>query len=70
MPTLYGHRGARGEAPENTLTGFAYAQRIGVTAFELDVRLSGDQELVVIHDPDVDRTTNGHGPVSGFTGRS
>ena len=66
-PTLYGHRGARGEAPENTVPGFAYAQRIGVTAFELDVHLSSDQELVVIHDPDVDRTTNGHGPVSAFT---
>lgn len=67
MPILYGHRGAKGEAPENTLTGFAYARRIGVTAFELDVHLSADQELVVIHDPDVDRTTDGHGPVSGFT---
>jgi glycerophosphoryl diester phosphodiesterase len=66
-PVIYGHRGARGEAPENTVTGFAYAQRIGVTAFELDVHLSSDQELVVIHDPDVDRTTNGHGPVSAFT---
>jgi glycerophosphoryl diester phosphodiesterase len=66
-PILYGHRGAKGEAPENTLTGFAYAQRIGVTAFELDVHLSADGELMVIHDPTVDRTNNGHGPVSGFT---
>jgi len=66
-PILYGHRGAKGEAPENTLTGFTYAQRIGVTAFELDVHLSADGELMVIHDPTVDRTTNGHGPVSGFT---
>ncbi|MCC7372741.1 MAG: glycerophosphodiester phosphodiesterase [Chloroflexi bacterium] len=68
-PLLYGHRGAKGEAPENTLTGFAYAQRVGVTAFELDVRLSADGELMVIHDADVDRTTNGHGPVSDFTAR-
>jgi glycerophosphoryl diester phosphodiesterase len=66
-PILYGHRGARGEAPENTLTGFLYAQQIGVTAFELDVHLSADQELIVIHDSTVDRTTNGHGPVSSFT---
>jgi glycerophosphoryl diester phosphodiesterase len=66
-PLLFGHRGARGEAPENTLTGFAYARSVGVTAFELDVRLSADGELIVIHDPDVDRTTNGHGPVNTFT---
>ncbi len=64
---LFGHRGAKGEAPENTLTGFAYARSVGVTAFELDVRLSADQELVVLHDPDVDRTTDGNGPASAFT---
>jgi glycerophosphoryl diester phosphodiesterase len=68
-PILYGHRGAKGEAPENTLTGFAYAQRLGVTAFELDGHLAADGELGVIHDPTVDRTTNGHGPVAGFTSR-
>jgi glycerophosphoryl diester phosphodiesterase len=66
-PILYGHRGAKGEAPENTLTGFAYAQRLGVTAFELDVHLSADGELIVIHDPTVNRTTNGYGPVAGYT---
>jgi glycerophosphoryl diester phosphodiesterase len=64
---LFGHRGAKGEAPENTLSGFAYARRIGVRAFELDVRLCADGELVVIHDEDVDRTTNGHGRVRDFT---
>jgi glycerophosphoryl diester phosphodiesterase len=55
---LYGHRGAKGEAPENTLTGFAYARSIGVRDFEFDVRLTADQELVVLHDATVDRTTN------------
>jgi glycerophosphoryl diester phosphodiesterase len=64
---LYGHRGARGEAPENTLTGFTYARRLGVEAFEFDVHLAADGELVVIHDPTVDRTTNGTGPVAAFT---
>jgi glycerophosphoryl diester phosphodiesterase len=64
---LYGHRGARGEAPENTLPGFAYARRVGVEAFELDVRLSGDHELVVIHDETVDRTTDGTGRVAHLT---
>jgi glycerophosphoryl diester phosphodiesterase len=69
VPLLFGHRGAKGEAPENTLSGFAYARRIGVQAFELDVRLSADGELVVIHDEDVDRTTNGHGRVRDFPAR-
>ena len=64
---LYGHRGARFEAPENTLTGFRHALRHGITAFEFDVHLSADDQLVVIHDPTVDRTTNGHGAVEGLT---
>jgi glycerophosphoryl diester phosphodiesterase len=65
---IFGHRGARGEAPENTLSGFAHARhKIGVSAFELDVHLSADGELVVIHDATVDRTTNATGPVSAFT---
>ena len=64
---LFGHRGARGEAPENTLAGFAHALRAGVAAFELDVRLSADGQLVVIHDQTVDRTTDAAGPVSAYT---
>lgn len=67
VPLLYGHRGAKGEAPENTLTGFAYARSVGVEAFEFDVRLSADRELVVIHDETVDRTTTARGRVSEFT---
>lgn len=66
-PPVFGHRGAKGEAPENTFSGFAYARSVGVTAFELDVHLSADHELMVIHDATVDRTTNGHGPVASFT---
>jgi glycerophosphoryl diester phosphodiesterase len=64
---LLGHRGAKGEAPENTLAGFAHARAIGVEMFELDVRLSADGQLVVIHDATVDRTTDATGPVAGFT---
>jgi glycerophosphoryl diester phosphodiesterase len=64
---LYGHRGAKGEAPENTLLGFEYGLRLGLRAFELDVRLTADQEIVVLHDAMVDRTTNGAGPVSELT---
>ena len=54
---LFGHRGAAFEAPENTLAGFAYAWEIGVRSFELDVRLSADQQLVILHDESLQRTT-------------
>jgi len=60
---LYGHRGARGEAPENTLAGFRRAIEAGVPRVELDLRLSRDGELVVIHDETVNRTTGGRGLV-------
>ena len=66
---LYGHRGARFEAPENTLTGFRHALRQGITAFEFDVHLSADDQLVVIHDATVDRTTNGTGAGRGHDRR-
>jgi len=62
-----GHRGARAYVPENTLTSFKKAVEIGVDAVELDVRKTKDNQLVVIHDADVKRTTNGEGLVSGFT---
>jgi glycerophosphoryl diester phosphodiesterase len=64
---VFGHRGARGEAPENTLAGFAYTLRQGVLALELDVRLTADGELAVIHDATVDRTTDATGLVAAFT---
>jgi glycerophosphoryl diester phosphodiesterase len=67
---VFGHRGARGEAPENTLPGFAHAYAAGVRAFELDVRLSADDQLVVIHDATVDRTTNATGSVANFSAAS
>jgi glycerophosphoryl diester phosphodiesterase len=64
---LLGHRGARGEAPENTLPGFAYAKSLGLTAVEFDIHLTRDDQLVVIHDATVDRTTNGSGAVADLT---
>ncbi len=64
---IIGHRGARHEAPENTIPGFRHAVEIGLTAVEFDVQLTGDGHPVVIHDGTVDRTTNGSGPVSSFT---
>ncbi|MDF1629749.1 MAG: glycerophosphodiester phosphodiesterase [Alcanivoracaceae bacterium] len=59
LPAIVGHRGARGEAPENTLASFERAVIAGVTEIELDVRLSRDDELFVLHDWDLKRTT-GH----------
>lgn len=69
MPTfeIIGHRGAKNEAPENTLPGFLHARRIGLKAVELDVRLTLDNQLAVIHDSTVDRTTDASGPVASFT---
>jgi glycerophosphoryl diester phosphodiesterase len=64
---LIGHRGARFEAPENTVSGFRYALGIDIDSFELDIHLTKDGELVVIHDATVDRTTNGTGSVSDLT---
>jgi len=62
-----GHRGARAYEPENTLRSFKKAMEIGVDAIELDVRKTKDNQLVVIHDADVKRTTDGEGLVSEFT---
>ena len=64
---VIGHRGARNEAPENTIPGFAYAVQLGLQAVEFDVRLARDGELVVIHDATVDRTTDCSGEVGSFT---
>jgi glycerophosphoryl diester phosphodiesterase len=57
------HRGASGSAPEHTRAAFERALALGVDMIELDVQLSRDGELVVMHDPDLDRTTSGHGAV-------
>jgi|SRR5579862_2738353 len=62
-PLVFGHRGAAGVAPENTLPSFALALALGANVLELDVHASADGQIVVIHDAIVDRTTNGSGPV-------
>jgi len=62
-----GHRGARAYEPENTLRSFAKAVELDVDAIEFDVRKTKDNEIVVIHDAEVDRTTNGKGLVSELT---
>jgi glycerophosphoryl diester phosphodiesterase len=64
---IIGHRGTAALEPENTLLSIKRAMDIGVDAVEIDIHLSKDKELVVIHDATVDRTTNGKGPVSSYT---
>ena len=59
-----GHRGAKGYEPENTLHSFQKAIDIGVDGIELDVHLSSDLAIMVIHDETLDRTTNGKGFVN------
>ncbi|MGA7607078.1 MAG: glycerophosphodiester phosphodiesterase family protein, partial [Anaerolineales bacterium] len=63
-PIIFAHRGASAHAPENTLASFELALSQGADAIELDVNLSADGEVVIIHDSTVDRTTNGHGRVA------
>jgi glycerophosphoryl diester phosphodiesterase len=57
------HRGASALAPENTMAGFEKAVELGADVIELDLHMSQDGELVVIHDDTLDRTTDGSGPV-------
>lgn len=61
------HRGASGHYPENTMLAFRKALEKGFNWIECDVRLTADQQVVVIHDRLVDRTTNATGEVSSFT---
>ena len=63
MTLIYGHRGAKGEAPENTLTSFQQCLEHGLRRCELDLHLSRDGELMVIHDPTLKRTTGHRGKV-------
>jgi len=62
-PRVFGHRGAAGLAPENTLPSFALGLTLGADMLELDVHASRDGVVVVFHDPTLDRTTNGTGPL-------
>ncbi len=64
---IIGHRGAKGEAPENTLSGFRYLQHLGIRQVEFDIHVSADGQLIVIHDKTVERTTNGTGFINDKT---
>lgn len=66
IPLIIAHRGDSANAPENTLAAFRLAYKNDANGIELDVMLSADQQLVVIHDDTLDRTTNGHGQVGNM----
>lgn len=61
---VHGHRGAAGLAPENTLAAFRTAMALGVDALEMDLHVTRDGEVVVIHDETLDRTTDGRGSIA------
>ena len=67
MLNIIGHRGAKAYEPENTLRSIRKALELGVQAVEIDIHLSRDGRLIVIHDATVDRTTNGKGRVADLS---
>lgn len=62
-PLIIAHRGDSAHRPENTLAAFASALEVGADVVEFDVHLTRDGHLVILHDPTLDRTTTGRGPV-------
>lgn len=67
LPLIIGHRGAKGIAPENSLSGFKKAIELGIDGVELDVHLTKDEKLVVIHDMDLKRFNGLKIPIKQFT---
>ena len=65
-PLLFAHRGASALAPENTVEAFDLAARFGADVLEMDVHMTSDGEVVVLHDATLERTTNGTGQVSAM----
>ena len=64
---VWAHRGASGYVPENTMEAFELAVRQNADGIELDVQISEDGRLVVMHDETIDRVTNGKGAVREYT---
>lgn len=64
---IYAHRGSSGTHPENTLAAFKKAAELPIDGVEFDVHLTKDQQLVVIHDESIDRTSNGSGYIKDMT---
>jgi glycerophosphoryl diester phosphodiesterase len=66
-PLTFAHRGGAGLWPENTLQAFQGALELGCSHLETDLRLTRDGQIVLFHDPDLERTTDGEGDVSSYT---
>ena len=64
---VYAHRGYSGKYPENTMLAFKKAAETGCDGIELDVQLTSDGQVVIIHDEKIDRTTDGTGNVKDYT---
>lgn len=64
---LFGHRGAAGEAPENTIAGMRHAIERGVRRVEIDLRLSADQQIVIVHDNNAKRTAGVNKKIARLT---
>ena len=69
MTKIFAHRGASAYAPENTMEAFALAVKQGADGIELDVQMTKDGEVVVIHDETIDRVSDGKGAVRDYTRR-
>jgi glycerophosphoryl diester phosphodiesterase len=66
-PKIFAHRGFSSTAPENTMIAFELAIQENVDGIELDIQMTSDRKLVIIHDETVNRTTNGSGWVKNFS---
>ena len=66
-PLFFAHRGGAALRPENTLEAFSHGLSFGADAIELDIQMTRDAEVIVLHDPTVDRTTNGTGQAAAFS---
>ena len=64
---VFAHRGYSGKYPENTMLAFREAEKVGADGIELDVQLTKDGQIVIIHDETLNRTTNGKGYVKDYT---
>jgi glycerophosphoryl diester phosphodiesterase len=67
MSKIFAHRGSAGTHPENTMAAYIEAEKVGADGLEIDVHFTKDNQLAVIHDDTVDRTTNGTGRVKDHT---
>ena len=63
---VFAHRGFSGKYPENTMLAFKKAEEVGCYGIELDVQLTKDDEIVIMHDETIDRTTSGTGNIRDY----